>query len=79
MSKNDSMLTEEIELGSQVTTPYGTGVVTWVEIGGDEFRVLMYNRPREDFLTGRTVGSGPDYVTVDRAHIAFWPPRKGES
>lgn len=61
--------TDEIVLGTQVTTPYGVGVVTWAELGGDEFQVLRYDRP----LFG--AGSGPDYVTVDRAHIAHWPPR----
>jgi hypothetical protein len=68
--------TDEIEIGTQVTTPHGIGVVTWVEVGGDEFKVLRYDRPQTDFRTGATVGSGPDYVTVDRAHIAFWPARK---
>jgi hypothetical protein len=70
--------TDEIEIGTQVTTPHGTGVVTWVEIGGDEFHVLRYDRPHADYLTGQMVGSGPDSVVVDRAHIAFWPPRKQE-
>lgn len=69
------MTTTEIKLGDQVTTPHGIGVVSWVEIGGDEFQVLRYDRRRSDFLTGATVGSGPDYVTVDRAHIAHWPAR----
>lgn len=66
----------DIGIGAQVTTPFGIGIVTWVEVGGDEFRVLRYDRPQRDFLTGQVTGDGPDYVTVDRAHIAFWPPRK---
>jgi hypothetical protein len=68
--------TDEIEIGSQVTTPHGTGVVTWVEVGGDEFQVLRYDREMQGPF-GST-GSGPAYVTVDRAHIAFWPPRTQE-
>ena len=67
---------DEIEIGSQVTTPFGVGTVTWVEVGGDEFQVLRYDRPRTNYMTGQSEGGGADYVTVDRAHIAFWPPRK---
>ena len=69
--------TDEIEIGTQVTTPHGTGIVTWVEIGGDEFQVLRFDR--EMATPWGTTGSGPAYVTVDRAHIAIWPPRKQAS
>ena len=68
--------TEEIVIGTQVTTPFGTGVVTWVEVGGDEFQVLRYDREMPNMAGGGTIGSGPAYVTVDRAHIAHWPARK---
>lgn len=71
-------LTDDIEIGTQVTTPFGIGVVSWVEIGGDEFQVLRYDRPHTDFITGGTTGSGPEYVTVDRAHIAHWPKRDSQ-
>lgn len=62
--------TGEIEIGTQVTTPHGVGIVTWVKVGGDEFRVLVYDG--DPFGPRRT-------VRVDRDHITFWPPRKRES
>jgi len=66
---------EEIALGSQVTTPFGIGVVTWVEVGGDEFQVLRYDREQPNIFGGGSTGSGPAYVTVDRDHLSHWPAR----
>lgn len=74
---SDTTTESAIELGDQVTTPHGVGVVTWVEVGGDEFQVLRYDREMQGPM-GKT-GHGPAYVTVDRAHISHWPPRKQEA
>ena len=66
-------MADDFQIGTQVTTPYGIGIVTWVEIGADEFQVMMYDSPPTD---GYSLGLPPKvYKTVDREHLAFWPPR----
>jgi hypothetical protein len=59
--------TTDIELGTQVTSAYGQGIVTWVE--GPMFTVLMYG-PIGDVFAPKV------YKVLSREQIDFWPPRK---
>ena len=60
----------EIELGTQVTSAYGQGIVTWVE--EPIYTVLMYNLSADMFAPR-------EYRQLSREQIDFWPPRNRQS